>query len=124
MKKFITIALVLLCCLGCKKEDGADDRLVGTTFRTDAYLNNLGTMTGDAYQLFKFETTSEGVSYWTDKNGRQTLPSSEITYTLDYPKLRITWENGAVRNYRFTSKTKFTQVEDSGPLDLTYYKLI
>ena len=126
MRKVLLVALALVCLAGCNKESGpkADDRLVGTTFRTDAYKSLMGPLFGYQYHLFDFTTTSEGVAYWADKNGNQNGSDGNITYRLEYPELYIVDKNGEEDHFRFLDARSFSLVKTDGEVNksFTYYK--
>lgn len=115
-----------MCLFGCKKdnEPKADDRLVGTTYRTDAYKSLMGPLYGYQYHLYDFISTSEGVAYWADKNGKQNGSDGNITYRLEYPELYIVEEDGDETHFRFIDARSFSLVKVDGTLNssFTYYK--
>ena len=126
MRKIVLVALAMVCLAGCNKENGlkVDDRLVGTTFRTDAYKSLMGPLYGYQYHLFDFTSTSDGVAYWADKNGNQNGSDGNITYRLEYPELFITDDEGQETHFRFIDARSFSLVKVDGTLNnsFTYYK--
>ena len=126
MKKIFTIALAVLCLAGCNKESGpkADDRLVGTTFRTDAYKSLMGPLYGYQYHLYEFTSVSDGVAYWADKNGNQNGSDGNFTYRLEYPDLYVTDKNGEQTHFQFIDSRSFSLVKTDGTMNksFTYYK--
>lgn len=126
MRKVLLVALAMVCLAGCNKESGpnADDRLVGTTFRTDAYKSLMEPLYGYRYHLYDFTSTSAGVAYWADKNGKQNGSDGNITYRLEYPDLFITDDKGEETRFRFIDARSFSLVKVDGSLNnsFTYYK--
>ena len=126
MKRILLLIIAVVCIAGCNKENDPkeDDRLVGTTFRTDAYKSLMGPVFGYQYHLYDFTSTSEGVAYWADKNGNQNGSDGNITYRLEYPELFITDDGGEETHFRFIDARAFSLVKVDGTLNnsFTYYK--
>lgn len=124
MKKFILLfALLMPIFLGCGKEDKADSRLAGTSYRTDGFKAVMQPIWGYYYHVLEFSTSTAGIAYWTDKNGNQNGTDGEFTYTLTYPDLYVTFKD-EVRHYTFSDARTFVYIKDDGTPNtmLKYYK--
>lgn len=126
MKRFLLIAVTALLMVGCEKEAEikADNRLVGTTYRTDGYASIMGPIFGHYYHSYEFSTEQDGVAYWCDKKGDQNGSDGNFTYKLEYPELYITKSDGEEMHYRFTDARSFGLVKERGEVSssMMYYK--
>ena len=128
MKRILILAIIGLFAAGCGKqnaepENRVDERLVGTTYRTDG-VKMMEVIWGYYYHLFDFDTATSGVAYFADRKGGQNGSDGDFTYRLDYPELYITREDGKVEHYRFLDSRTFVLIKDDGEPNtmFTYYK--
>ena len=125
MKKFLLLLAALTILVGCSKDDGKNDnRLAGSSFRTDGYKTVMS-FWGYHYHVIEFSTNSSGVAYWTDKSGKQNGSDGDFTYSLSYPDLYITKDDGTKEHYRFKDSRSFVYIKDDGNPNnlLEYFKM-
>lgn len=110
MKKLLIVLATILVFSGCAKE--SDNFLVGTSWQTDDYTFSSIVM-GYSYHIFEFYSEDKASSYWVDKKGNIVSSDGDVTYTLDYPTMKIKDDT-----YTFNDRVSF-EIKGAG---IVYYK--
>ncbi|MCM1176703.1 MAG: hypothetical protein NC308_02945 [Clostridium sp.] len=129
MKKFITLTLIAVATLllaGCNKEK-KEFSLVGKTFASFDYSLTIFGEKSDVYIVWRFVSETE-----VEESSRENSPQGAIigkldygTYTLDYPHLNISINNGISKNEyecAFISETCFRTQWYNTTGDLTVHE--
>lgn len=122
MRKFLIVTLAALCLAGCSKFNS--NPLAGSSYRTDGY-QAIMSLWGHYYHIFEFSTATEGIAYWTDKQGYQNGSDGVFTYTVEGDDVYITPRDKSVQHYRIISSRAFVLIRIDGTENpsMTYYKL-
>lgn len=124
MKRALFSIFMLLALLGCEKETANinDDRLVGTKWQAEDYMY-AALFGGECFNVLEFISTSE-VEHYITRNGTIDYFKGTHSYTLDYPKIIIHYNNedeGVIEDYEFVFENSRVMTEVSQSFLLSEY---